>query len=101
MNRFTFYHKQSELLASKASLTLDTSESIRLYENAAELELTAFSCIDRKAIRTVGIIGISVIHLYMKANRPNTARLLAHHWLTSENLPLFAIDEFQSLTQIS
>lgn len=97
------HHTRSEGYASQAEELRRRHESDRvaeLYRLAAEAEANALNKLDPSKTRTLGITAVSAVSLYFKAQEFLQARKLAHKWLATDLLPLFAVEELEDLLQV-
>jgi hypothetical protein len=97
------HHTRSEGYASQAEELRRRHESDRaaeLYRLAAEAEANALNNLDPSKTRTIGITAVSAVSLYFKAQEFLQARKLAHKWLATDLLPLFAVEELEDLLQV-
>lgn len=78
----------------------DNDQSAALYRLAAEAEINALEDLAANKMRTIGITAVSAVSLYYKAQEFLQAKRLAHKWLSTELLPLFAIEELEELLQV-
>jgi hypothetical protein len=96
------HHTRSEGYASQAEELRRRHENERaakLYCLAAEAEASALNNLDPSKTRTIGITAVSAVSLYFKAQEFWQARKLAHKWLATDLLPLFAVEELEDLLQ--
>jgi len=97
------HHTRSEGYASQAEelrRQLESDRAAELYRFAAEAEANALDNLDPSKTRTIGITAVSVVSLYFKAQEFWQARKLAHKWLATDLLPLFAVEELEDLLQV-
>lgn len=97
------HHTRSEGYASQAEELLrrhESDQAAELYCLAAEAEANALNNLDPGKARTLGITAVSAVSLYFKAQEFLQARKLAHKWLATDFLPLFAIEELEDLLQV-
>jgi hypothetical protein len=97
------HHTQSEGYAIQAEELRRQHESDRaaaLYRLAAEAEANALNNLGSSKTRTLGITAVSAVSLYFKAQEFWQARKLAHKWLATDLLPLFAVEELEDLLQV-
>jgi hypothetical protein len=97
------HHTLSEEYASQAEefhRQQEFDRAVELYRLAAEKENNALESLDSHKMRTIGITAISSASLYYKAREFTLAKRVAHKWLGSEFLPIFAIDELEELLQV-
>lgn len=96
-------HGFSEEAASQAEALLREGEqrsARELYRKAAEYEVTALKEIAGDQPRTRGILGVSAVSLFYKANEFPQSEVLAHSLLANRNLPDFASDQLRELLQV-
>ena len=96
------HHTHSEGYANQAQELYrqqDVSSAVKLYGLAANEELKALEALDQSKTRTIGITSVSAVALYYKAKEFAKAKRLAHNYLSKELLPLFAVEELESLLQ--
>ena len=94
------HHSQSEQYASAADVARmerDFARARQLYRCAAEQEELALSALEQRQTRILGIIAVSAVALWYKAGSYDRAQKLALHWLGTNLLPPFAIDQLQEL----
>jgi len=97
------HHTRSEGYASQAEelrRQLESDRAAELYRFAAEAEANALDNLDPSKTRTIGITAVSAVSLYFKAQEFWQARKLAHKWLATDLLPLFAVEELEDLLQV-
>ncbi len=97
------HHTRSEEYAKQAEELLrqeQPSRAVEYYRIAADAELLALESLDSRKVRTLGITIVSAASLYYKAQEYNQAKLLAHKWLATGNLPSFAVDQLEELLQV-
>lgn len=96
------WHKQSEKLASEASLAMRAGKAeraIALYAQSAEAEERAFREADPSKVRTLGITAISAVSLWFKASEYDHAEQLVFSMLGNGKLPQFAVADLRLLLQ--
>lgn len=96
------HHSISEDYAIRAELAIKNSDyktAIELFRNAAEQETLALSEIDPAKNKTLGIIVLSAASLWFKAGDFRQAERLVCHWLETDLLPPFSIDQLQTVLQ--
>jgi len=97
------HHTRSEGYASQAEELCRQhkgEQAAELYRLAAEAEVNALENLDPSKTRTIGITAVSAVSLYFKAQEFLLARKIAHKWLATDLLPLFAIEELEELLQV-
>ena len=96
------WHEKSERYASDAHVCLARGELDRathLFAEAASAEAQALEVLDRSKGRTLGITTVSIASLWFKARDFSRAEQTALHWLSSGQLPTFAIEQLRNLLQ--
>ncbi len=96
------HHSISEDYAIRAELAIKNSDyktAIELFRNAAEQETLALSEIDPAKNKTLGITVLSAASLWFKAGDFRQAERLVCHWLETDLLPPFSIDQLQTVLQ--
>jgi hypothetical protein len=99
---WTEFHKASEAAAIEAEQLFrdgSTSDAVRFYAKAAELEEQAFADVDGAKVRTRGITAVSAVSLWYKAASYERAEQLAHSMLADVSLPQFARTDLRNLVQ--
>ncbi len=94
------HHRRSEQYASEAEILAHRSEKVsaqRVYERAAEAEVSALGALGSDKPRTYGITAVSAVALYTKAAKWPEARVLAYRCLGSGLLPEFAWQQMEDL----
>ena len=94
------HHRKSEELASLAAICLMNGHDLEAGKNyrlAAEAELTALADLDLTKERTLGITVVSAAALWFKGQDWNRAKRVAYHWLATDSLPDFAIEELEEI----
>lgn len=95
-------HTKSEHFAAEAEVSVyqgESNRSIELYKAAAEAETTALDLIDITKVRTLGISVVSAVSLWYKAHDYQKAQNIAYRWMSTSNLPSFAVEQLQVLLQ--
>lgn len=90
------FHEQSEKLAIEAELAFLNNEYERshaLYQEAADLEKKAYENTDVKKSRSRGILAVSMLSLYKKADNFFMVYWLKKDILEDKTLPDFAVEE--------
>lgn len=90
-------HQQSTTLAVEAQAVFHDfpERGRRLYALAAILETDAIALLDLTKKRTIGIISISAVSLWIKAGESVRAQELSRQILGQHNLPDFAIEKLR------
>lgn len=99
---WVIHHSKSEEYASQAEAALkqgDAESATKLYQRAAEEEVTALTKLDTSKVRTLGITTVSAASLWFKAHNLRQAERVAFQWLATDFLPDFAIDQLQTILQ--
>ena len=73
------------------------AESRELYKQAAQAEAAAIQDLGHSKRKTLGITVVSTAALWFKANEFAKAQQIIDHWLKSDLLPDFAIEQLKSL----
>jgi hypothetical protein len=97
------HHTRSEGYASQAEELRRRHErdlAAELYRLAADAEEHALDNVNLSKTRTIGITAVSAVSLYFKAQEFSQARKLAHKWLATDLLPVFAVEELEDLLQV-
>lgn len=95
-------HKESEHFASEAEVAKrkgQTEKARRLYHAAAEADAAALSLIQPDKERTLGVIAVSAVSLFFKADTLEAAERLAFSALADEKMPKFARNQLQEIVQ--
>jgi hypothetical protein len=95
-------HSKSEHYASLAELAAkqgDAERATELYRLAAEAEMLALADLDTSKKRTLGITAVSAASLWYRGHDFQKAQTVAHQWLATDLLPVFAINQLQTLIQ--
>ncbi len=96
------HHSKSEEYAGQAEAAKkdgDLANMLKFYELAAEAEILALSILDPEKKRTLGITTVSAASLCFKAKKYHKAEQIAHHWLSTDKLPSFAVNQLQTILQ--
>lgn len=95
-------HAKSERLAVEAQLAKQAhnmGKALDLYRQAAKIERQALNMLDGSKVRTRGIIAVSAIALWFKAEEYIKAEQLAHSMLADSSIPDFARKDIRNLVQ--
>ncbi|MEA5527317.1 hypothetical protein [Nodularia spumigena] len=94
------YHELSEqyaIQAERLSMQGQHNRAIELYCLAAKSEEKALEALPPNKTRTIGVTAVSSASLYFKAREFKQAKRVAHNFLTTELLPLFAVEQLEEL----
>lgn len=94
------WHQKSEQLASNAHSCARLGEydrAVSLFADAAMAEKQALAELDVSKTRTLGITTVSAVSLWFKARQFSEAEQLALRWLSSNQLPRFAVEQLRNL----
>jgi hypothetical protein len=94
------YHRQSEQYASAAQVLHRQGEleaARQKYALAAAAEVKALDFIEPDENRTLGITTVSAVALLYKAKAFPQAKQVAYQWLSSQQLPEFAVIQLEEI----